>query len=80
MTLTPPHHIGDTKQSCGVVEKHPYFNARLSGTWTETDILELSLSEPCCLGDFLTLIRRLNSFPDASTEDPIRPPSLRCIE
>ena len=44
-----------------VVKRFPYFHARLSGTWTETDILELNLPEPCCLEDFLSLIRRLYS-------------------
>ena len=47
--------------SPNVVKKLAYFNAHLNGIWTETDILELNLPEPCCLEDFLVLIQHLYS-------------------
>ena len=47
--------------SPNVVKKLTYFNAHLNGIWTETDILELNLPEPCRLEDFLVLIQHLYS-------------------
>eukprot|EP00930_Biecheleria_cincta_P070746 TRINITY_DN58361_c0_g1_i1.p1 TRINITY_DN58361_c0_g1~~TRINITY_DN58361_c0_g1_i1.p1 ORF type:complete len:462 (-),score=90.92 TRINITY_DN58361_c0_g1_i1:158-1543(-) len=44
-----------------VLQKWPYFATLLSGRWSEADILDLNLPEPCSLSDFLVLLEYMYS-------------------